>query len=180
MKHSRGSEGETGEWSGWPVVLHSTSEHGVSSIRLQLKCDGTRWRTGGEVKGKLANGVGSQYSSHYLRTWCIQHYYHYYCVRFTERANLVSECVPSRFKRALQSWKVWGENWGTLWKISVKMPKCDLQKQSRFACHPTAIYCTQISHSTVRDRLRAKTHLTSKLTAVLSGHGKTRAYLQRF
>ena len=24
--------------------------------------DGTRWRTGGEVKGKLANGVGSQYS----------------------------------------------------------------------------------------------------------------------
>jgi len=34
---------------------------------------------GGEVKGKLANGVGSQYSSHYLGTWCIQHYYHYYC-----------------------------------------------------------------------------------------------------
>ena len=23
---------------------------------------GTRWRTGGEVKGKLANGAGSQYS----------------------------------------------------------------------------------------------------------------------
>jgi len=35
--------------------------------------DGTRRRTGGEVKGKLANGVGSQYSSHYLGTWCIQH-----------------------------------------------------------------------------------------------------------
>jgi len=30
---------------------------------------------GGEVKGKLANGVGSQYSSRYLGTWCIQHYY---------------------------------------------------------------------------------------------------------
>jgi len=29
-------------------------------------------------KGKLANGVCSQYSSHYLRTWSIQHYYHYY------------------------------------------------------------------------------------------------------
>jgi len=27
-----------------------------------LKPDGTRWRTGGVVKGKLANGVGSQYS----------------------------------------------------------------------------------------------------------------------
>jgi hypothetical protein len=43
--------------------------------RLQLKCDGTRWGTGGEVKGKLANGVGSQYSSHYFGTRCIQHYY---------------------------------------------------------------------------------------------------------
>jgi len=47
----------------------------LSIGRLQLKCDGTRWRTEGEVKGKLANGVGSQYSSHYLGTWCIQHYY---------------------------------------------------------------------------------------------------------
>jgi hypothetical protein len=42
--------------------------------RIQLKRDDTRWRTGGEVKGKLANGVGSQYPSHYLGTWCIQHY----------------------------------------------------------------------------------------------------------
>jgi len=30
--------------------------------RVQLKCDGTWWRTGGKVKGKLANGVGSRYS----------------------------------------------------------------------------------------------------------------------
>jgi len=30
---------------------------------------------GGEVKGKLVNGVGSQYCSQYLGTWCIQHYY---------------------------------------------------------------------------------------------------------
>ena len=28
---------------------------------VQLKCDGTRWHTGGKVNGKLANGVGSQY-----------------------------------------------------------------------------------------------------------------------
>jgi len=28
--------------------------------RLRLKCDGTRWRTGGEVKGKEENGVGNQ------------------------------------------------------------------------------------------------------------------------
>jgi hypothetical protein len=42
---------------------------------VQLKRDGTRLRTGGEVKGKLANGVGSQYPSHYLGTCCIQNYY---------------------------------------------------------------------------------------------------------
>ena len=44
-------------------------------FRLQLKCDGTRCRTGREVKRKLANGAGSQYSSHYLGSWYIHHYY---------------------------------------------------------------------------------------------------------
>jgi len=29
---------------------------------VRSECGGTRWRKGGEVKGKLANGVGSQYS----------------------------------------------------------------------------------------------------------------------
>ena len=56
--------------------------------RVQLKCDGIRWRAGGEVRRKLANGVGSQYSSHYLGTWCIQHYYrwcaHLGCQQSTE------------------------------------------------------------------------------------------------
>ena len=33
----------------------------VTGDRLQLKCDGTRWHTGGEVKGKLASVVCSQY-----------------------------------------------------------------------------------------------------------------------
>jgi len=28
--------------------------------------------------GKLANGVGSQYSSHYLGTWFIQYYYRWF------------------------------------------------------------------------------------------------------
>ena len=88
--------------------------------RVQLKCDGTRWRTGGEVKGKFANGACSQYSSHYLGTWCIQHYYRWYAnlgcqlstelmsqpilnglVRFGERRNLVSARVPSHFKRSI-------------------------------------------------------------------------------
>ena len=39
-----------------------SSETGLSSSRARSEPDGTRWRTGGEVKRKLANGVGSQYS----------------------------------------------------------------------------------------------------------------------
>ena len=88
----------------------------VFSVRLQLECDGTRWRTGEEVKEKLANAVGSQYPSHYLGTWCIQHYYRWFAHlgcqysteltppadlngldRFTERRNLVSARVTSHF-----------------------------------------------------------------------------------
>ena len=87
--------------------------------RIQLKCDGTLWCTGAEVKGKLANGVRSQYPSHYRGT-CIQHCYrrcaHLGCqqsteltppadlnglVRFAERENLVCARVPSHFKRSL-------------------------------------------------------------------------------
>jgi len=47
----------------------------------------------GEVKGKVANGMGSQYPSHYLRTWCIQHYYYW-------RAHLGCKWTdaPCRFK----------------------------------------------------------------------------------
>jgi hypothetical protein len=39
------------------VLLYS-----AFNCRVLLKPDGTRRRTGGEAKGKLANGVGSQYS----------------------------------------------------------------------------------------------------------------------
>ena len=89
--------------------------------KVQLKGDDTRWRTGGEVNGKLANGVCSQYPSHYLGTCCVQHYYrwcaHLSCqqsteltpspadlngiVRFAERRNVGSARVPSHFKRGL-------------------------------------------------------------------------------
>ena len=87
---------------------------------VQLKCDGTRWRTGGKVKGKLANWVGSQYSSHYLghmvypaliplmRTsrlpvvdWTDAHADLSGLVPFAERRNLFSARVPSHFKRSL-------------------------------------------------------------------------------
>jgi hypothetical protein len=56
-------------------VCDSPNPKFISVVRVQLKCDGTRWRAWGEVRRKLANVVGSQYSSHYLGTWCIQHYY---------------------------------------------------------------------------------------------------------
>jgi len=51
-------------------VYYSLPVHLIWS-RVQLKCDGTQWRTGREVKGKQANRVGCQYPSHYLGTWCI-------------------------------------------------------------------------------------------------------------
>ena len=102
----------------------------VTSARLRLKRDGTRWRKGGEVKGKLANVVGSQYPSHCLGTWCIQRYYRWCAhlgwtdapadlnglVRFAKRRNPVSARAPSHFKRNLQlftihilinEWKMW-------------------------------------------------------------------------
>ena len=102
-------------WHQFPLCR----ERSTSMCRLQLERDGTRWRTGGEVKGKLANGVSSQYLSHYLGTWCIQHYYRWWAPRlpvvdwtdapadlnglvcFAERGNLVSTRVPSHFKRSL-------------------------------------------------------------------------------
>jgi len=54
----------------WWYVNHQSPSDAVphprrsetSECRARLKPDDTRWRTGGEVKGKLASGVGSQYS----------------------------------------------------------------------------------------------------------------------
>jgi hypothetical protein len=87
-------DAQEGKWRGnWRMkwvasTLHTTSEHGVSSItmvtmvifvtsvRHQLKCDGTRWRTGGEVKG---GNWRMEWVASTLHTtsehWCIQHYY---------------------------------------------------------------------------------------------------------
>jgi len=45
------------------ISLHVVTCSGCEcSGILHSECGGTWWRTGGEVKGKLANGVGSQYS----------------------------------------------------------------------------------------------------------------------
>ena len=89
--------------------------------RVRLKPDGTRWRTGGEVKEKLANGVGSQYShttsergvssitnadahtsaASSRLNWRPHRFNG--LVRFGERRNLVSARVPSRSARAILS-----------------------------------------------------------------------------
>jgi hypothetical protein len=42
-----------------PLNLYVTMSS-PNGVRLRLKCDGTWLRTGGEMMGKLANGVGSQ------------------------------------------------------------------------------------------------------------------------
>jgi len=47
----------------------------ILRVRVQLKRDGIRWRTGGEVKWKLANGVVASTLALYLGARCIQHYY---------------------------------------------------------------------------------------------------------
>ena len=65
--------------------------------RVQLNFDGTPWRTRAEVKGKLANAVGSQYPSHYLATWCIQHYYRW-CAHLGCQHSTELTPPPGRFK----------------------------------------------------------------------------------
>ena len=103
-----------------PIIIgeeyRSWSRSLQASVRPQLKCDGTRWRTRGEVKGKLANGVGSQYFSHYLRTpllplmrtppmpvvdWTDAPADLNGLVCFAKRRNLVSAHVLSHSRRSL-------------------------------------------------------------------------------
>ena len=113
-------ETKSGVLSPYACVLNNSEDASTENVlprRLRLKRDGTRWRTRGEVKGKLANGVGSQYPSHYLGTWRIQNYYRWWAhlgcqvvdwtdapppdlkglVRFTGRRNMVSARVPPYF-----------------------------------------------------------------------------------
>jgi len=72
--------------------MHGTSRITSVCPAVQLKRDGTRRRAGVEVKGNLANGLCSQYSSHYLGTWCIQHYYRW-CAHLS--CQLSTELTPA-------------------------------------------------------------------------------------
>ena len=95
----------------------------VGKGRACSEPDGIRWRTGGEVKGKQAIGVGSQYNSTLPRNvvcpallplllpirtprlpvvdWTDDPTDLNGLVRFGERRNLVSARVPSRSARAI-------------------------------------------------------------------------------
>ena len=101
------------ETANWPRISVTTST-------VRLKPDDTRWRTGGEVKGKLVNGMGSQYShttsergvssitqadahtsaASSRLNWRPRRF-KWNRPRFGEWRNLVSARVPSRFKRTI-------------------------------------------------------------------------------
>jgi len=73
------AHGDAREGKWLASTLHTTSEHGVSSIttadaHTSAASSRLNGRPPADLNG-LANAVGSQYSSHYLATWCIQHYY---------------------------------------------------------------------------------------------------------
>ena len=91
MAHGDAREGKwKGNWRMQCVAstLHTTSEHGVSSIttadvHTSAVSSRLNWRPPADL-----NAVCSQYPSHYLGTWCIQHYYrwcaHLGCQQSTE------------------------------------------------------------------------------------------------
>ena len=95
LQHGCWSDRPCSAWS-WVQIVNVLTVLS-SSTSLHIFCLSspaeTWWHTvthggGREVKGKLANGVCSQYPSHYLGTWCIQHYYrwcaHLGCQQSTE------------------------------------------------------------------------------------------------
>ena len=52
---------------------YNQTERHVSEGRAEMECDGTRKRTGGEVKGERMEGVASSRALYPTRS--IQHYY---------------------------------------------------------------------------------------------------------
>ena len=84
--------------------------------RVQIKCDGTRWRTGGEVKGKWAASTLHTTSEHGVSSITTDAHISAASsrlnwrpadlnglVRFGGRRNLVSTRVPSHFKCSLHT-----------------------------------------------------------------------------
>jgi hypothetical protein len=120
----------------WFVSVASGACHGS---RVQLKCDGAQWRAGGEVKEKLANGVGSQYSSHYLWTSSIT------------TADAHTSAASSRLNLRPRLFK-----WTRLFRRKTKSGFC-------------ACVITFQTHSTTEFHFRFRTHLLILLFSILPG-----------
>jgi hypothetical protein len=92
-------------FSGWVLMRLQVNRYG----RVQSNCDGTRWRTGGEVKGKT--GAWNGYPVLFTLPRNLVYLALLPLIRtpadlnglvlFAERRNLVSACVPSHFKLSL-------------------------------------------------------------------------------
>jgi hypothetical protein len=97
------------------MPTHSPTRHYILEernlrdvITVQLKCDGTQWRTGGGVMGKLPRNMVCPTLLPLMRTrrlpvvdWTDVPTDLNGLVRFAERRNLVYARVPSHFKRSL-------------------------------------------------------------------------------
>ena len=97
-----------GKWRGnWRMqwvasTLHTTSEHGVSSIttadtHTSAASSRLNWRPPADLNG-LANAVGSQYSSQYPGTLCIQHYYRWCAHLGCQQSTDLKPPPPGRIK----------------------------------------------------------------------------------
>ena len=66
------------------------------------------------------------------------------------------------------------------WFMLIIILHCTVQKNIKSSSTSTKATATRQYFPSVRERLGMRINLTPKLTAVLSGHGKTRTYLHRF
>jgi len=115
----------------------------VNVCRVQLKCDDTRWRTGGEVKGKLVNGVCSQYPSYPVLLPLMR----------TPRLPVVDNWRPHRFK------------WTHPFRRKKKSGFCAcviaFQTQST-TCSILLTLCVPVSHGSYKKILFACTTFTDR------------------
>jgi hypothetical protein len=156
-------------YSNFPKKTCSLWDNMENYGTVQLKCDGTRWRMGGELKGKLANGVDSQYSSHYLGTRN-QHYYrwcaHIGCQQSTEltpRADLNGGPFRRKTKSCFSACAVTFQTQSTAGQATqddTVHARCVLGNWG-YRCTPriSNIYCTSTT------KLAARTHLNVRLYA---------------
>jgi len=100
----------------------------------------------GGVKGKLANGVGSQYTSRYLGTWCIQHCYRW-CAHLGCQQS--TELTPPADLNGLVRFP---------WKTKSGFCACDITFQLASNTARNLVYCTFVPgkrHEGIQGRCRS-------------------------